>query len=422
MGSRHDDVPLLRAARRRSTTRLTALAVAVALTTVGALFASVPAGAQATPAEGAPPEASARWLQVDAGFLHTCGITTAHRLYCWGFDGGYALGDGGGRRNRNAPVEVAGHTTDWAQVSAGYDQTCAVKTDHRLFCWGTDTLGLLGNGPGQQDAPAPVEVAGSTTDWAQVSAGGATCAVKTTGRLFCWGQDYRGSLGNGGADTPAEAPAQVSGNATDWQAVSAGLGHVCAMKVDHRIRCFGDDTFGQVGNDEARGSHSTPVAVAGDPTNWATLATSENHTCATTQDDRLFCWGHDHFGQLAAPGQDIADRGTPTEVQRNRTDWGVVSGGGFAHTCATRTSGLLYCWGQTWRAALGRKIPYASQFTPLKVLGFTDWADVTAGLATTCALRTNGLLYCWGNNEFGQAGVGSTARKIVGPTRVALSA
>lgn len=418
MGTTYDNDGLRQTPWPRAVRRA-ALAMLLLLT---ALMATAPAGAQPAAPEVAPPEASARWLQVDAGFLHTCGITTAHRLYCWGFDGGYALGDGGGRRNRNVPVEVAGHTADWAQVSAGYDHTCAVKLDHRLFCWGTDTLGLLGNGPGQQDAAAPVEVVGHTTDWAQVTAGGNTCAIKTTGHLFCWGRDNYGGVGDGGGQGDTGVPVEVAGLSNDWQEVSAGLTHVCARNTANRLRCWGQDFFGQVGDDEARVNRTVPTPVAGDPATWASVAAAESHTCATTTSGRLFCWGRDHLGQLAAPGQDTADRGTPTEVQQSRTDWDDVSSGGFAHTCATRTSGLLYCWGQTWRAALGRKIPYELQFTPLKVLGFTDWADVTAGLATTCALRTNGLLYCWGNNEFGQAGVGSTARKIIGPTRVALQA
>lgn len=419
MGSRHDTGREEQGRRRRGVQTM----VAATLLAVTALTSTATAPAQTRAPEVGPPEASARWLQVDAGFLHTCGITTAHRLYCWGFDGNGLLGQGGtGPRNRRVPVEVAGHTADWAQVSAGYDQTCAVKTDHRLFCWGQDTLGDLGNGPGQGDSRVPVEVAGHTADWAEVAAGGNTCAVKTSGRLYCWGRDDLGGVGDGGTRGDAQSPVEVVGSRTDWQSVSAGRGHLCALTTDHRIRCWGFDFFGQVGDNEARSNRTSPTPVAGDAANWASVSVGDDHTCASKQSGRLFCWGHDHLGQLAAPGQDVFDRGTPTEVQRNRTDWaGVASGAG--HTCATRTSGRLYCWGGTWRAAIGRDIAFDIQFTPRQVPGdFTDWAAVTAGLAHTCARRTNGVLYCFGNNEFGQTGTGSTARKVVGPVRVALGA
>lgn len=405
----------------RSGRRARVIGLAVgALVVMSTVAVGAPGSADAAAPTG-PAEASARWLQVDAGYLHTCGITTAHRLYCWGFDGGQQLGNGGGRRNRTTPVEVAGGRTDWAQVSAGYDQTCAVTSGHRLFCWGTDSDGLLGNGPGRQDASTPVEVAGQTTDWAQVSAGGVTCAVKTSGRAFCWGTNHFGALGNGGGNTPAESPFEVAGNATDWQEIDVGLSQACARKTTGRLFCWGDDTFGQLGNGEPRMFRTSPAEVAGNATNWAEITVFEYHACATTTSQRLFCWGNGVDWALGSPGQDWAHLSSPTEVVGASTNWSTAAIG-VHHACGRRTNGRLQCWGSPRRAALGQVRRFV-QATPLLVPGgFTDWSTVTAGLSNTCALRANGLVYCWGNNEFGQAGVGSTARKITGPTRVALSA
>lgn len=410
---------------RQARGRRSSVAALGVLLVVAGLTAASPAGAQTPPAgpatEAAAPEASARWLQVDAGYYHACGITFANRLYCWGYGETNALGTGG-PVNWSAPAEVAGGDTDWAQVSAGYDQTCAVKTDHRLFCWGRDTHGQLGNGPGQQDAGTPVEVAGATNDWAQVSAGSATCAVKTDHRLYCWGQDYRGMLGNGGDDLDAESPTEVTFVGVDWQTVDVGSAHTCALTTLNQIRCFGDNSYGQTGDGGPATLRQTPVAVAGDPLTWSSLAVSGNHTCATKSTGRLFCWGLNEDLQLGTPNPGAFTRTTPTQVVGRRTDWVSVSGGGFGHTCATRTSGRLFCWGQTWRGALGQALPAADQATPLQVPGtITDWATATGGLASTCALRLNGLLYCFGNNQFGQAGINSTNKKVLSPTRVALS-
>lgn len=414
------EVGTVRMRRGRRSPLTTALVAALLVAAaVAAVATPTSAGAQSAASEGGAPEASARWLQVDAGYYHACGITFASRLYCWGYGEGNALGTGA-PLSFNAPAEVAGGDTDWAQVSAGEDQTCAVKTDHRLFCWGRDTHGQLGNGPGQQDAASPVEVAGG--DWAQVSAGLATCAVKTDGRLFCWGPDYRGQLGNGGADEDAESPTEVVAGVTTWQSVEVDSGHTCALTTSHQIRCFGDNSYGQVGDGSTATERTTPVAVAGDPL-WASLAVSGNHTCATKLNGRLLCWGLNEDLQLgtASPGTSV--RTIPTQVVGRLTDWVSVSDGGYGHTCATRTSGRLYCWGQTWRGALGQALPPADQATPLQVPGaITDWDSVTGGLASTCALRLNGILFCWGNNQYGQAGVVSTNKKILTPTRVALSA
>ena len=272
-------------------------------------------------------------------------------------------------------------------------------------------------GQGQQDAPARSGSPAAPPTGPRSPAGGAAC-----------GEDRRPSLllGPGLPLTqqqrsghPAEAPAQVSGQCHRLAKPSAPGSYVCAMKVDHRIRCFGDDTFGQVGNDEARGSHSTPVAVAGDPTNWTTLATSENHTCATTQDDRLFCWGHDRSGQLAAPGQDIADRGTPTEVQRNRTDTGAWSAAASRHLPPPGRPGSSTA-GARPGGQPGAEDPVRQPVHPAQVLGFTDWADATS-LATTCAAAHRTACPIAGATTSSARPAWAQLPAIVGPARVALS-
>ena len=405
---------------------LAASVTAVAL--VAGLAVATPARAS-TPAAGGggrtsgvvSPEASARWLQVDAGLLHTCAVRSDHHLFCWGVDDSGALGDGLPLKDRKRPVEVAGRTGDWAVVSAGDVHTCAIKTTGRLYCWGSGFLGRLGNGA-NQDHPAPVQVAGQTTDWASVSVGGSTtCGTRTNGRLYCWGGDRRGVNGDGGGIASTNVPTEVAGGADDWESVSVGFEHACARRATDQVLCWGDDVYGEVGNGAPTGSfHTAPVAVSGNGTDWASLTTSNQHTCATKTSGRLFCWGRGIDWALGNPGQDWADFSSPNEVVGASTNWARPATG-YRHSCAIRTTGRLFCWGSPKRAALGQVRQFV-QPTPLLVPGgFTDWSSVTAGMWSTCALRTNGVLYCWGNNEFGQAGVASTARKIVGPTRVALS-
>ncbi len=405
---------------RRNAPAATAVgAVAATVLLVSTLFTMAPSAASpVVTGDQAAPEAASRWLQVDAGLLHTCAVRVDHHLFCWGLDDAAQLGNGLPLEDRRSPVEVAGHTGDWAAVSAGDVHTCAIKTTGRLFCWGSGFEGRLGNGA-DEDHPEPVEVAGLTTDWASVSAGGTgTCGTRTDGRLYCWGADFRGANGDGGGTVSTDVPTEVAGGATDWHSVSTGFNHTCAQKLSGRILCFGDDTFGQVGNGEPHGSfHTSPVALAGDATDWATVTTSNQHTCATKTSGRLFCWGRGIDWALGSPGQDWADLSSPTQVVGATTNWVTVATG-FRHSCGRRAAGRLYCWGSPKRAALGQNRQFV-QATPLLVPGgFTDWSTVTAGMWSTCALRANGVLYCWGNNEYGQVGVGSTARKIVGPHRV----
>ena len=406
-----------RAPRRRRRAAVVAMALTAAVLAGATALPVTATASPRSPSQGAP-EAATRWLQVDAGLLHTCAVRADHHLFCWGSDDVGAVGDGLPRKDRKWPAEVAGRTGDWAVVSAGDVHTCAIKTTGRLFCWGHGSLGRLGTGS-TQDRPAPVEVAGQSTDWAAVSVGGSTtCGIRTSGRLFCWGGDRRGANGDGGGTVSTTVPTEVAGGADDWASVSVGFESTCARKVSDRVFCWGDDTYGQVGDGEPRGGFTTsPVEVAGDATDWGSVTLSNQHACATKTSGRLFCWGRGIDWALGNPGQDWADFSSPNEVVGASTNWATAATG-FRHSCGRRAAGRLYCWGSPKRAALGQVRPFV-QATPLLVPGgFTDWTTVTAGMWSTCALRANGVLYCWGNNEFGQAGVGSTARKIVGPTRV----
>lgn len=187
-------------------------AVMVSLVVVSAvLSAAGPATAAATAGSGSgATEVTVGWRRVDAGRLHTCGIRTDGRLYCWGWDRHGQLGDGGTNTDQPTPVQVAGNRTDWATVAAGSYHTCARRTNGRLFCWGRDAAGQLGDGGTNTRQPAPVQVAGNRTDWGAVTAGNShTCARRTTGRLFCWGDDGDGQLGDGGTNTSQPSPVEV---------------------------------------------------------------------------------------------------------------------------------------------------------------------------------------------------------------------
>ena len=118
------------------------------------------------------------------------------------------------------PVEVFGGGTNWSVVSGGSAHTCALKTTGRLYCWGYDNAGQVGDGAPEVNQAIPVEVAGGATNWTSVDAGGAdTCALRSTGRLWCWGGDGGGQLGNGGANVNQPAPVLVAGGATNWTSV-----------------------------------------------------------------------------------------------------------------------------------------------------------------------------------------------------------
>jgi hypothetical protein len=191
------------------------------------------------------------WATVSTGDSSTCAIRTDGTLWCWGGngDGGLGVGD---TNDRLTPTQV-GSATTWASVSTakGDDYTCATRTDGTLWCWGDNVSGQLGTGD-TKNRLAPVQV-GTAATWASVSVtngDGATgdqytCATRTDGTLWCWGGNGAGQLGTG--DTSSQLiPTQV-GTATTWASVSAGWANACATRTDGTLWCWGDNTFGQLG-------------------------------------------------------------------------------------------------------------------------------------------------------------------------------
>lgn len=178
------------------------------MTIAGALL--TPATATATAQSAAPEVGTADWRTVSVGGYHSCGIRLTGRLYCWGSDSKGQLGNGGANTDQPTPVQVAGGATNWTQVTAGDNHTCARRATGRLYCWGADGGGQLGDGGANLGQPTPTEVAGSLTDWTHVEAGGIhTCARRATKRLYCWGFDGNGRLGDGGANTSQPTPVEV---------------------------------------------------------------------------------------------------------------------------------------------------------------------------------------------------------------------
>lgn len=392
------------------------LLVVSLLSVLGASVSGAPADAQE--------EASSitNWVQVDAGTSHTCGVTADGRAYCFGSDGAGALGNGPGGGVRTTPSQVAGGSTKWAVISAGELVACALKTTGRLYCWGKDATGQLGDGNGRHNRSTPVEVRGGHRDWTAVSVGSvSTCAIRQ-GRLFCWGADAFGALGNGGADTSRNAPVEVAGGATNWASVSVGSFGACARKTTGRVFCWGDDRFLQVGDGANPGPARRPTAVANGGDTWASVAAGTLHRCAVRTDGRLFCWGHDLFGQLAAPGQDVANRDVPTQVIGNTLDWSSVAGG-TTFTCAIKVGGSIWCWGLRDVGQMGNGSTSSFlQFEPAPgATTFADWQSLTAGDSHACAIRAGGALYCWGRGDEGQLGTGPLSGNPIrtSPTQVA---
>ncbi|MCL2793310.1 MAG: hypothetical protein FWD87_09485 [Spirochaetaceae bacterium] len=409
------------------------------------------------------------WASISAGNNHTVAVTTNGQLWAWGNNGSGQLGDGT-TTNRNIPVRI-GTATNWASVSAGDNHTVAVTTTGQLWAWGRNWDGATGLNTTSGNTLTPTRV-GTATNWVSVSAGDShTVAITTNGQFWAWGNNQFGQLGDG-TTTQRNIPTRI-GDATNWRTMSAGDIHTVAVRMDGTLWAWGSNWDGRTGLGITSGNTLTPTRV-GEATNWVSVSAGSGHTMAIREGNTLWGWGSNGSGQLG--DGTTTSRSIPAQVQSGT--WTFVSAGS-SHTVAIRTGGALWTWGSNREGQLGNgtvgaftnsntpiqvtmatvtlPVPTVNTVTAvaagnshtlvigangtlwgwgnsdngqtgLRMLGgtptaplqagiATNWASVSAGAFHTVAVTTNGQLWAWGNNQFGQLGNGTTTNHDV-PVRI----
>jgi alpha-tubulin suppressor-like RCC1 family protein len=254
---------------------------------------------------------------IAAGGTHTCAITGSGGVMCWGGYCGCAASPGvlgnGQKIDSNVPVDVLGLTSGATAIAAGEIHTCVVSSAGGIKCWGYGGDGQLGNGATTSSA-SPVDVAGLTRPVTAIVADSSnTCALTRNGGLLCWGTNLYGELGDG-STTSSSLPTEVSGLTSGVTAIAAGGGHACAVTSGIGVTCWGKNTYGELGNDSTTSS-STPVNVSGLTTGIAAIAAGDLHTCALTSGGAVECWGNNEFGQLGNGDSTLVPVPTPVSVQ-----------------------------------------------------------------------------------------------------------
>ena len=350
------------------------------------------------------------WAAVSAGGGHNMALKKDGSLWAWGWNGNGQLGFGD-TKDRNIPVQV-GSAKDWAVMAASRDvnggHTMAIKTDGSLWAWGSNGFGRLGLGD-NTDRNTPVQV-GAAKDWAAVSAGDYhTVAIKSNGNLWAWGWNQYGQLGY---IATYYVPAQV-GLDRDWASVSAGDNHTVDIKSNGSLWGWGDNNLYAIGG-TARVQY-VPAQV-GSSKDWAAVSASYLNTTAIKSDGSLWAWGWNQYGQLGLG--DTTDRNTPTQLGTG-TDWAAVSAG-HEHRMAIKKDGSLWAWGRNGNGQLGLG-DHASRDTPVQVGLSKDWTVIAVGGNNvdehTMAIKSDGSLWAWGSNKYGQLGFGDQNNRNL-PTRV----
>ena len=310
----------------------------------------------------------------------------------------------------------AQRTNTWT-LDEWYDQAVAgtqgdysgVKT---FWAWGDKNYGVLANnqssGPGQT---TPLQISGTTweTLGADAQAGSYGCAIKSDGTLWVWGANAMGTLGQNQIDSGldgASSPIQI-GSGTDWANVSSGYGGntVIATKTDGTLWNWGRNRYGELGQNQGQSnnnnSRSSPTQMGTD-SDWATgygkIAGGNMSQFAIKTDGTLWGWGSGPGGYLGQ--NNTTEYSSPVQVGTN-TNWNTLGNGFYAGMGSINTDGELYMWGYNNWGQLGHNnnTTYSS---PLQIPG--TWSNFSCALAETGAVKTDGTLWVWGKNSQGALG------------------
>ncbi len=286
----------------------------------------------------------------DAGFTHVCAVDEVGKLWCWGNNDRHQLGSDP-INLQSEPALVAG-VTDAVTVSVGHDVTCAVTAGQQLFCFGDNSYRQLTSGVPEEYSGTPHEIELPDAPTAVAVGRRHVCALSEAHEVYCWGMAYHGQIGvpgitdgvscGEGGEFCVDSPRQVSA-ITDVEILASGGDHTCAKLYGGRLYCWGANTAGQVGNGSTDNAFEPVEILPVDASGWENVAVGGDHTCAIDSNGQLWCWGLNERDQIGTGESNVAYYTQPRSVELPENPVGL--GLGENHSCAVLENGRLYCWG-----------------------------------------------------------------------------
>ncbi len=340
-------------------------------------------------------------------------------LYGWGSNGSRQLGITEDRFLISQPevLPQAQQSLQFTSIAAGGNNTCGITKLGQLYCWGRNNLGQLGSHAvdeqGQPLAesaePIPITFPFGTFVTSVSTSGGVICALAFSS-LYCWGDNSLGQLGIGRDEFPDSTadPQLVAGT---WSRVVSGGSHTCAISTDRgQLYCWGFSSSGQIGNGSIQPADVPKLVThpAGHP--WIDIGLGQTHTCAIDVMNQAYCWGDNSLGQLGR-GNTTGNSSVPVGVQQpaNVKFWSVSAGA--ASTCMLDGQHKVHCWGANNQGQLGdgsttdRSAP---QLQPINL----SYSAFSLGHSHACAVERDSFnVYCWGKNFSYQVGDGTSVNR-----------
>lgn len=361
-----------------------------------------------------PERAPGAVLTMGLGEGESCGVSAEGALSCWGHNdaGQLSLSE---MPNVLVPTRVGSER--FASVDLGFRNTCALTGEGVLLCAGLNAAGTAG--VGDRMARSTLTPVAADARFTSVSTGYThTCAIAEDSSLYCWGRCCD-QLGVGVRSEDLLVPTRISDG---WTQVSAGgfdgAGHACAIRTDGSLWCWGDNHRGQLGvGDLSDRSEPTQVRQPSGP--WAQVQVGGDFTCAIRHDTGLWCWGYAVNGALGLGAIDGTEQ--PLPLEHAEDGWSDVAAAART-ACALKRDGSLWCWGNNEAQQLGQMgmTELLGAVSPLRTHADRVWSRVFGGQRHLCALDAEGDAFCWGNNDHAELGVGSVGEPTPRPNSVLL--
>ena len=318
------------------------------------------------------------WSQISAGYSHSVALTSDNQLFTWG-------------NNTNGQL---GFNMSFISISAGYWTTSVIRSDGTLWAWGGNQYGQLGDNTTVHRS-SPVQV-GILINWSKTTRTSlnTSYAIDNTGKLYAWGENTTGQLGN---STTINRSSPIQIGSSNWTMVATtGLGSqgslgdratVYAIRSDGGLFVWGNNSSGQRGFGESFPT-SSPVQIGN--SSWSLVSGGEQFVMGITVDGKLYGWGLNNAGQLGV---------TPSTFT-----WSKISSSGTGtHTLAIRSDNKLFAWGLNSSGQLGTS-DTINRSSPVQVAS-GSYTEINAGLSSSYAIKSDGSLWGWGNNAQGQLGL-----------------
>lgn len=345
-------------------------------------------------------------------------------LWTWGYNNIGQLATGT-TTFASSPVQTIASGANWKTIDAGASVVAGIKSDGTLWLWGSNGYGQLGDNTTVSKS-SPVQTIATGTNWKSVSCGANhVMAIKTDGTLWGWGSNSNVyQLGTGNVNNYS-SPVQIAGGGTNWKQVSCGQNHSGAIKTDGTLWMWGQGgNFayyeGKLGTGDLN-NRSTPVQTIAAGTNWKLVSCGAYSTTAIKTDGTLWVWGKNDQGELGTGN--TTPYSSPVQTIAGGTNWKQVSisrSGGTGYTqvmSAIKTDGTLWLCGYNYYGQLGGSYGYSVSSPVQTVSGGTNWKKVVSSVTAVAAIKTDGSLWLWGNDAYGQLGQGFTSSGLNSPVQ-----